>query len=139
MPSDGSAPIRLAFYEIVVALLPPLLGVFLRERRAEIRSRAELHRRAQDALRKVDASTIEGDEVTKLRDYVEAAPRLLKAATAFTAMVPAAVLTGEAIGLIVVATGSSTMFSFAAVLMAVEIAGVGAVMETAQGFAPNAI
>ena len=133
-PDDGSAPIRLAFYEIAVVLIPVLLGVYLRERRDEIDSRAKMHRRARGVLQQADGASFNDEAVTQLRQYVERAPNSLKAATALTVLFPAAALTGEAIALFVIATGSSTMFSYVAVMTAVVLAALGAVLETASGF-----
>lgn len=130
---DGSAPIRIAFYEIVVVLIPVLLGIYLRERRAEIRVRADISRRAQEALQKVDRAAPGDDAVLRLHDCVEASRQLLRAAIAYTALIPAAALTGEAIALLVIASGASTDFSFTAVLMAAGLSAIGAVLETAHG------
>jgi hypothetical protein len=130
----GSPPVRLAFYEIVVVLIPVLLGVYVRERRAEIRSRTERHQRAQKVLQSADDAALDEEIVTRLREHVETGTQLLKAATALTALIPAAALTGEVIALMVIANGSSTTFSYSAVLMAAGFAVIGAVSETAQSF-----
>jgi len=131
---EGSEPIRVAFYEIAAGLIPLLLGVYYRERRTEIRCRAARNKHAEDVLKNADEASLDDEAVARLRSSVAKNSLMLEAAMALSAAIPAAALTGEAIALTVVASGSSTMFSYTAVLIAIGLAACGAVSEAASSF-----
>ncbi len=131
-PFPGSSiPVRISFYGISAGLIPTTLSAYVIERRAEIGASGGRNRRIESLL--LDLDELEAPTL-QLHEWVDTSRRRLKAQVAFSAFVPAAALTGEAIALFVVATGASTASSFVAVMVSLALVGSGAVFATADTF-----
>lgn len=128
-PSEAA---RLPFYVIAASLIPVLLSTFVFERKLAVRTAARRTARIAAAVDRLPDGDATAEE---LRRWVEQARHLQRARIAYSALMPAAGITGEVIALSVVATGASTTFCFASVMVGLGMAALGAILETADAFA----